>query len=485
MKSFINYLYTSLVAVLLITGCQSESQTTYSSETEARIKLVESSLGDWVRTQYDTTWNLPDRMKHHKVTGVSIAVVHNFKTEWARGYGWADSFEKRPVTEKTLFQAASVSKSLNGVGVLKLVQDGKIDLHTDINEYLKSWKFPYDSVSGGRQITLAALLSHTAGLTIHGFPGYAQGDSLPTVQQVLDGLPPANTEAVRSFMKPDTATIYSGGGTTITQLVVTDVTGLPYDEYMQKYVLDPLGMKSSSYKQPPAGIESSLLATGYKADGTPVPGKYHVYPEQAAAGLWTNPTDLSRYIIETALSYNGRSSRVLTTDFTKLRLEPVIEDAALGVFVSRHDSSYYFSHTGGNEGFACYYLGDALNGDGVVIMTNSDNFSLCAELANSVATVYGWTDYYEPVMKTVIDVDGATLEKYAGKYEAGGEVFTMKVEGGKLLISPAPGVWTTAYFTSETGFFVREFEGDLKFVLNADGSVSGFIINDTLIKKEE
>ncbi|NLE36171.1 MAG: beta-lactamase family protein [Bacteroidales bacterium] len=485
MKRITLYLYTSLLPVLIIIGCQPKTQTTYSSETEAKIKLVENSLGDWVRTQYDTTWDLQERMKHHKVTGVSIAVVHNHKIDWARGYGWADASEKRPVTEKTLFQAASISKSLNGVGVLKLVQEGKLDLHTDINEYLASWKFPYDTVSNGKPITLEALLSHTAGLTIHGFPGYARGDTLPSVQQILDGQPPANTEAVRSFAESGTGPVYSGGGTTITQLVVTDVTGQAYDEYMQKNVLDPMGMKSSSYKQPPAGTDSTLLATGYKPDGTPVKGKYHIYPEQAAAGLWTNSTDLCKYIIETMLSYNGKSEKVLTPEFTRLRLDTVMGDAGLGVFIDRNDSSFYFSHSGGNEGFTCYYIGDVINGNGAVIMTNSDNGSLLSEVANSVATVYGWKDYYQPVHKTVIDIEETLLQKYSGKYEIEGEVFNMKVEGGKLLISPAPGIWITAHFTSETDFFVRELRRDLKFVTDEKGKITGFIFNGMTVRKVE
>ncbi|MEZ4997526.1 MAG: serine hydrolase [Bacteroidales bacterium] len=485
MKRAVIYLNTTLLLVLLITGCKSSDGTKYSPETLERMKLVENSLGDWVKTQNDTAWNIEERMKHHNITGVSIAVVHNFKIDWAKGYGWADVSEQRPVTEKTLFQAASISKSLNGVGVMKLVQEGKIDLNRDINEYLKTWKFPYDSVSKGKPITIAELLSHTAGLTIHGFPGYSRGDSLPTVQQILDGQPPANTKAVRSFAEPGTGPVYSGGGTTISQVIVTDVTGQPYDEYMRKNVLDPMGMKSSSYEQPPAHLDSTLLATGYKPDGKPVPGKYHVYPEQAPAGLWTNPADLSRYITETALSYNGRSDKVLNQELSRLRLEPVLEDAALGVFVDKNDSSYYFSHSGGNEGFSCYYVGDVICGNGMVLMTNSDNGSLCAEVANSVATVYGWKDYYKPVMKTVIDIEGSQLDKYAGRYESEGEVISMKREGDKLMISPAPGFWVNAFFTSDTDFFVREFRGDLKFVTDEKGNITGFIINGMTIRKVE
>jgi CubicO group peptidase (beta-lactamase class C family) len=485
MKHFTIYLNSIILLVLLVTGCQSADRTKYSPGTLERIKQVENSLGDWVKTQKDTIWNLEERMKHHNITGVSIAVVHNFRIDWVKGYGWADVSEKRPVTEKTLFQAASISKSLNGVGVLKLVQEGKLDLNTDINQYLTSWKFPYDSISKGKPITMAALLSHTAGLTIHGFPGYSRGDTLPTVQQILDGQPPANTEAVRSFAEPGTGPVYSGGGTTITQLIVTDVTGQPYDVYMQKNVLDPMGMKSSSYRQPPSGTDSTLLATGYKPDGTPVPGKYHVYPEQAPAGLWTNPADLSKYIIETALSWNGKSQKVLTTELTRLRLEPVLEDAAYGVFIEKNDSSYYFSHSGGNEGFSCYYVGDVISGNGMVIMTNSDNGSLCSEVANSVATVYGWKDYYRPVMKTVVDIEGPELDKYAGRYESEGEVITMKREGDRLMVSPYPGIWVTASFTSDTDFFVREFRGDLKFVTDEDGKVTGFIINGVTIRKVE
>ena len=340
------FITASAVLIIIISlSCSGGKNKKYSSDIEEKIKQVENNLEGWVRIQGAVPGNLQERMKEINMKGLCIAVVKDYRIDWIRGYGWADEAEKIPVTAKTLFQAASISKSLNGVGIMRLVQEKKIDLNTDINEYLTTWKFPYDSISKNKPITVAALLSHTAGLTIHGFPGYEQGDTIPTLLQILDGEKPANTQAVRSMTEPGTAVIYSGGGVTITQLLVTDITKEPYDLFMQKNVLDPLGMKNSFYTQPPPASKMKLLATGYKADGKEVRGKYHIYPEQAAAGLWTNPADLCKYIIETQLSWKGQSAKVLTPEYTKLRLTPVLQESAYGVFVSKNDSSTYISLT--------------------------------------------------------------------------------------------------------------------------------------------
>ena len=136
--------------------------------------------------------------------------------------------------------------------------------------------------------------------------------------------------------------VYSGGEVTISQLIVMDVTNQSYDEFMQMNVLNPMDMKSSFFTQPPEKSKKKLLATGYKADGKEVEGKYHIYPEQAAAGLWTNPVDLCKYIIETVSSWNGQSDKVLTPQFTRLRLTPVMQDAATGVFVSKKELKSVF-----------------------------------------------------------------------------------------------------------------------------------------------
>jgi len=180
------------------TNLSAQNNTTYSKLVQAKIKTFENNLGLWVQIG-NQQFTLADRMKSNHVNGVSIALIKDYKIEWAKGYGWADSAEQRPVTTSTLFQAGSISKSLNGVGLLKLVQEGKLDLYADINSYLKSWKFPYDSLSKGKKITIANLLSHTAGLTVHGFDGYEKGDTIPTLIQILNGEKPANSKAIRSM----------------------------------------------------------------------------------------------------------------------------------------------------------------------------------------------------------------------------------------------------------------------------------------------
>jgi CubicO group peptidase (beta-lactamase class C family) len=478
----------TLFLIVFSTSVMSAQTKKYPADIEEKIKLVENSLAGWVQTGSNDTWNLEERMKIFNINGLSIAVVHNYKVEWARGYGLADVAENRPVTEKTLFQAASISKSLNSVGVLKLVQEKKLDLSSDINKYLVSWKFPYDEKSNNKQISLSNLLSHTAGLTIHGFPGYAKGDTLPTLPQILDGQKPANTQAVRSSEEPGKRVNYSGGGITISQMIVMDVTHQPYEVFMQKNVLDPLGMTSSSYSQPPAESRKSLLATGYKPDGKEVPGKYHIYPEQAAAGLWTNPSDLCRYIIETQLSWQGKSSKVLIPEMTKIRLTPVLEDAALGTFVNSRvtGSLKYFNHNGGNEGFQCTAIGCRDNGEGVVIMTNSENgYLIYEEIANSVASVYKWKDYYLPEIKKVVDIDPSVAARYEGKYDSEGTKITIKKGDSGLLLSASGDIFRKLYFTSDGDSFVREYKGFMRFQTGKDNQITGFTFNGTLAKKVE
>jgi CubicO group peptidase (beta-lactamase class C family) len=449
------------------------------ADNKEKILQVEKNLVGAIQLTGETPWTIQERMAHYKIPGLSIAVIQHYQVIWAKGYGWANDSLKIPVTTQTLFQAASISKSLNAVGVLKLVQDKKLDLYTDINTYLTSWHFPYDSLAKGKKITIANLLSHTAGLTVHGFGGYRQGTPLPTVVQILDGRKPANSAPVRSMFEPGLKSEYSGGGTTISQLIVMDVTHQPYADYMKKEVLQPLGMTASSYSQPPVNIKLSLLATAYHADGKPTEGNYHIYPEQAAAGLWTNPTDLAKYIIETQLAYEGKSAKVLNQATTLLRLTPYLnENAALGVFIENMDSTGYFQHGGSNDGFRCQYYGSLKEGNGVVVMVNSDNGSILQEVINSVAKVYEFKGLYRSITKELVAVPDSLLQSYTGQYALSPTFIITIYNEGKQLYAQATGQSSFAIIPeTQTKFYPREFPAYLEFKTDTTGKVNALILD--------
>ncbi len=439
-----------------------------------KISQVENNMLKSIRIEGDAPYSIQQDMQDNHVYGVSIAVIHNYKIEWAKGYGYADDSLKIPVTVQTLFQAASLSKSLNAVGVLKLVQDKKLDLYADINNYLTSWKFPYDSLSKGKKISTANLLSHTAGLNLHGFEGYSSTHAIPTVVEILNGTKPANSPAIKSAYAPGLKSEYSGGGIVISQMIVMDITHEPYDKYMYANVLKPLGMTSSTYTQPPVNVKPALLATGYRPNGKEIPGKFHIYPEQAAAGLWTNPTDLAKYIIETQLAYEGKSSKVLNQQMTKLRLTPYIDSqAALGTFVTDMDSTKYFSHSGANEGFRCIYYGSFEGGNGVVVMVNSDNGNINNDIVNSVAKVYGFKGLNISVTRKLVNVDDATLQSYTGKYAITPKLIaTVAKQGDQLTVELTNQVPIKIYPETKNKFFIKEFNGEVEFVTDDKGQVT-------------
>jgi len=439
----------------------------------AKIKEVENSLEGPSHTEGQKPWTLAERMQFYHINGLSIAVVSNYKLAWAKGYGWANDSLKIPVSTQTLFQAASISKSLNAIGVLKLVQDKKLDLYADINTYLSTWKFPYDSLSKGKKINTANLLSHTGGLTVHGFEGYEPGSSLPTIQQVLDGKKSVNSAPVRSMYEPGLKFEYSGGGVTISQQIVTDITHQPYDKYMYDNVLKPLGMTSSTYQQPPVAKAQNQLSAAYRADGKQLKGKFNAYPEQAAAGLWTNPTDLSKYIIETQLANEGRSAKVLNQQTSKLRLTPYIDKAAaLGVFVIDLDGTKYFSHSGANEGFRADYVGSLEGGNGLVIMVNSDNGQIIGEIENAIARVYGFKGLYRSKVLATTTVADNVLQSYCGEYElVPGFSITVTREGSHLYGQATGQDRFELFPESQSKFFLKVVDAKMEFFKDEKGQV--------------
>jgi CubicO group peptidase (beta-lactamase class C family)/predicted transcriptional regulator YdeE len=363
-----------------------------SKPSPSRLQRVEQDAAELPASAGETpaTLSLPDLMKAFSVPGLSIAVIENYRIVDAKAYGVIAPGSTIPVTTKTLFQAGSISKPVAATAALSLVEHGQLALDEDVNQKLKTWKVPENEFTKTEKVTLRRLMSHTAGTTVHGFPGYDVDVLMPSVVQVLNGERPANTEPIRVDTVPGTTSRYSGGGVTIEQLLMTDVTGKPFPVLMRQTVLDKVGMTDSSYEQPLPANRAAMTAGGAYGDGKPVHGKWHVYPEMAAAGLWTTPTDLAKFAIEIALSKQGKANHILSQKMTQEMLTPVMNDVGLGFFLDK-DNPGQFGHNGADEGFQALLTMNADTGNGVAIMVDSDNgIAVADHVLRRVAKEYGW-----------------------------------------------------------------------------------------------
>lgn len=333
-------------------------------------------------------------MEAYEVPGASVAVFNDFRLDYVEAHGVKSSASHEPVTEQTLFQAASMSKGVSAVGALSLVQDGTMSLDRDINDYLTSWRVPDNELLATEKVTLRRLLSHTAGTTVSGFRGYRYTEELPSLIQILNGEPPANSPPIVVDVVPGSRWRYSGGGYEVMDQAIRDVTGVPYPEFIRERVLQPIGMASSTYEQPIPTTMREATASGHYASGTAVPGGHHIYPELAAAALWTTPTDLARFLIELQLSLRGESNRVLSRENTQLLLTEVDHDYALGLDLWEHNGEPYFGHQGANDGFRGQMVAHRTAGFGVVILTNSDNgLELAEAVLRLIGEREGWPGY--------------------------------------------------------------------------------------------
>jgi CubicO group peptidase (beta-lactamase class C family) len=351
----------------------------FSSEVEEHIAHVEQRA------------RISARMAQYRVPGVSIAVVNGGVVEWARGYGLLEATGRQPVNQDTLFQAASISKVGTALVALRLVQDGRLVLDEDVNRRLSSWKVPDSPAAAGQPVTLRQLLSHSAGISVHGFRGYAAGERIPSLLDVLDGRRPANSGAIRVITPPGQDLHYSGGGFTIVQQLVGDVLGASFPDVMRVMLLEPLGMDHSTYAQPLPERYWSHAAAGHREDGQEIAGRWFIHPEMAAAGLWTTPTELGHFIVEMQSAFAGRASRVLSQPIAVQMLTRQVGSWGLGVGLSGSGAGLRFAHNGANQGFRCDMVGLMYAGQGAVVMTNSDaGGQVSAEVLRAIAAEYRW-----------------------------------------------------------------------------------------------
>jgi CubicO group peptidase (beta-lactamase class C family) len=338
--------------------------------------------------------DIPALMAEYHVPGVSIAIIKDYEIDELLVYGVTNSDTQEPVTEETLFQAASISKSVTALGVARYVQVGAIDLDGDINNWLTSWEVPENSFTAQETVTLRRLLSHTAGTTVSGFDGYAHGEIIPTLLQVLNGEPPANSEPIVVDRTPGEGFKYSGGYV-IVQHALIDLAHKPFGQVLQETVLGPLRMGDSTFEQPLPANRASHASAGHDANGNVLAGNYHIYPELAAAGLWTTPSDLAPFLIELRLSLRGESNKVIDQELVTELLAPAGDAGyGLGFRIWPMGNAKYFGHAGQNAGFVALMQADTETGVGAVVMTNADDGTAVVKAIMQIITKQeGWPGY--------------------------------------------------------------------------------------------
>lgn len=337
--------------------------------------------------------SLANRMAHYEVPGVSIALIEAGERAWLKTWGVKNKEEQTALSPDTLFQAASISKQVAAFAALQLVDSGHLSLDQPINNFLKRWHLPENNLTQQEPVTLAHLLSHTAGTTVHGFRGYAQSDVQPTAIQVLKGDACAVSDPVIVDTLPGTQFRYSGGGTTIAQLAMEDASGKPFAQILQEQVLDPNGMTKSTFANPLPETFQQDSACGHLADGEVVPGRWHNYPTQAAASLWCTPSDLARFSLTVLAAWRGEEGALLPKALVDQYLSEQLNAWGLGPRLFIQDGKTIgFHHGGANEGFRCNSV-MFLDGRGAVVMTNSDQGDpLVAEIMATLATIYDWPE---------------------------------------------------------------------------------------------
>ncbi|MBC7523537.1 MAG: serine hydrolase [Flavobacterium sp.] len=462
-----------------------------SNSLSDRINAVENGLIPFVPIKNFKTWTIAERMKFYNVKGVSIAVIKNYKIDWAKGYGLADTLKNEKVTTQTMFSAGSISKLVMAVGALKLVQDNKLQLDLPINDYLKSWKIKENEWSKTKPLTLRMLLSHTAGASQSSYFGFTPDKKpLPTIVEILNGEPISESRGVVVNSEPGKEFRYSGGGSMIAQMAIMDVSNASFNDFCTAEIFKKLGLKNTTFEQPLSEKFSKKASWAY-SDASWFKGMPYVYPQQAAAGLYTSPSDLAKIFIEIQQALLGKG-KILNQTLATQMMQPQAkvsdgsykEEIGVGPFLFQRtdndlEAGKYFEFTGVNAGFLAYGMASIEGGNGVVIMLNSgdDVNGIGKELRRAVAKAYHWKNFL-PDEINPINVDKNLLQEMAGRYRSGAdEVITMKVENNYLVesfnngnpIYCFPVAKDTIVFTDYNikGFFNRDANGKIISLQNS------------------
>ncbi len=421
-------------------------------------------------------------MTELRVPGISIAVINDYQIEWARGYGVRETGIADPVDVETRFQACSISKPIAAVAALRLVEQGRLDLDADVNTYLTSWKLRSDS-TWQPKVTLRQLLSHTAGISVPWVAGYHPAQDIPTLLEVLDSDLPSNTPAIRVTTLPGLRFRYSGGGYCILQKLLTGIMKQSFPQLMHDLVFKPLAMQRSTYEQPQLTKIWENAATGHRSNGQPVAGKWHIFPEMAAAGLWTAASDLARLSLSLQKAKAGEPNQILSTKMVQELLTPQSKgndygDIGLGVFIEGTGDTARFGHAGDNLGYKCRWISLVQGGRGCVVMTNSDNGeALIDDIFQTIVQVYEWPGV--ALSDEPIEIVSPVSDDYEGVYELSPNIFFTIMRANNTLFLQVPNQPPIELVrANDMSYLLEGLDDTLTFVKNEAGKIYAFVHRD-------
>ena len=441
---------------------------------EPSITEVENNLLPFTIIENEPGFRLADRMVHYNVPGVSIAVIKDAGVLWVKHYGVTDVRNPEPVNDSTMFNVGSMSKAVTSAVILSLARDNLVDLEAPINDQLRSWTLPENEFTSQAPVTPLRLLNHSGGVVFSpGFP--YPTESLPTLPQLLEGLPPARTAPIRVDRVPGTTFQYSNPGYTVLRQLAEDVTGTPFAEVAAKRVFEPLGMSHSTFVVPLPPALLAHAAMGHRTDGAVDAGYRRWVGHIAAGGLWTSAADYATFVVELQRALRGESSRLMGRDFAELMVEP--HDApeyGLGVFIrAPRGDRRYVGHIGDGPGFVGGFTTDDRGEYGVVVLTNGQGgINLIREIRRAVASVYDWPDNLPPA-HTVVTPDSALVEQVAGRYRLGfDQVVTVDRSNDELWLRLQGQPPFKLFGVGGTTFVCRERAGEITIVRGSEGEVT-------------
>jgi CubicO group peptidase (beta-lactamase class C family) len=428
------------------------------------------------------------QMQRRAIPGLSIAIVDGGKIVRAKAYGVVETGTTAAVTPATLFLAGSISKPVTAAAALTLVDRTTLKLDEDVNAKLTSWKVPDNEFNAKRKVTLADILTHSSGLSGPFFDGYAASAPLPTLLQVLDGKPPAISKPIRVEFVPGSDWRYSGGAYLVLQQLLVDVSGRPFPDLMRDVVLKPLAMMSSTFEQPLRRDRGALAATGHLEDRSKVPGRWHVYPEMAAGGLWTTSGDLARFAIGMQQSMAGAPNSLLSKALARQMVTPHRkDDDGLGWFVEGKGDGLRFFYYGRDEGFDSALLGFVETGKGAVVMLNAnDDSRMVQRIFGRLAALYHWPGFPTAPQRSdpVALLEPAVLAKYEGRYEfAPQQGPTFAARDGRLFTQRGGRDDEEFVPVSELRFVSTERDTEFTFTLGPDGAVTGLLYKNNGVER--